>query len=272
MAIAVMLISGCQDKIIKPGSYTIENKNERPIYLIDINSGERLMELKSGEFFLYIPQDKKIASFIVEITNFNTQSSTSRMVELGFFNGKAVSSKKDLPLETQNTSDDAIIILPDNEIMAADTDVIIGVTLSSYGPTRFTEIREGYCYFYIGVNHLKVAEKGVTPVKKPESIESEQVFEGDLAEFAGKYLPTDMRALIDEQAEPMIDQKMINNKGILVYNRDLTRELTLANREVIIVSFFTKVEEGYLLAVYLDANDYSFLGIKKEWLDNGIPN
>ena len=261
-------LTACVGGNIKPGSYSIENKNDRPIYLIDIKTGERIAELNSGEFYVSIPGNKKIASFLVEFTNFNTQSNSVRAVELGFFNGKAKKEKIDLPWETQNVSEDAIIIPGEQDLLNANTNEVIGKTLAPYGPTLYDSIRDGYCYFYIGVNYVKVRDSEVMMVPRPADTDNQLVEDRDVADLAYTALAVEARELIADHADPLVDQIMLDGKGVEVYNKDLTRQYTIRNQEVVMVIFQYCVDENMIINVYLTAGDYSFLGVEKIMLEN----
>jgi len=268
VSLLITCLIGCTGQNIKPGGYSIEKKNERPIYLIDIKTGERIVELNSGEFFVNIPDNKKIASFLVEFTNFNTQSNSLRLVELGFFNGKIKKESVELPYETQNTSEDAIIIPADQQLFNANNESVIGVTLAPYGPTLYESMRDGYCYFYIGVNYVKVADSVVLMVPKPDDLDAQLVEDRDVAELAYAALAVEVRVLIADHADPLVDQVMLGSKGVSVYNKDMTRQYTISNQEVIMVIFQYCVDENMILNVYLTAGDYSFLGVEKLMLES----
>lgn len=269
IALLTACLAGCVGGKMKPGNYSIENKNERPIYLIDIKTGERLVELNSGEFFVSIPDNKKIASFMVEFTNFNTQSDSIRAVELGFFNGKAKKEEVELPLETQNISEDAVIIQTEQELINANTNEVIGKTLAPYGPTLYESIRDGYCYFYIGMNYVKVADSAVLMVPKPEDIGTVLVEDRDVADLAYTALAPEVRELIADHADPLVDQIMLGAKGITVYNKDMTKQNTVKNQEVVMVIFQYCVDESMILNVYLTPGDYSFLGVETIIVESG---
>ena len=257
----LLALLGCKAKYIKPGNYAVVDKNERPIYLIDINSGERLVELRSGKFYVRIGEGKRVASFNVDYTNFNTESASIRHVELGFFNGKIKATNSDLTVEGGSNSIDAIIIQPENDLESAANGEIVGKTLSSYGPILYYDLREGYYYFYIGVNYLRVKESAVTVIKKPEG-EGGQVFDGEIEQYAFGFLTYDLQMMIDDITDFYEQQVSVGNDGITISNKEFSRELTITNQDIIVVTYNSLHDEDMRLFVYLDANTYGFLGVR----------
>lgn len=258
----LLILTGCGAGNIAPGNYVLINKNERPIYLIDIKTGERLVELSADKFYINISEGKKIASFTVEYTNFNTQSESTRYVELGFFNGKIKKADITVALEDLNRSENAIIIQGGTQWENAASAQVIGETLSNYGPTLFSENKDGYYYFYVGINYLRVKEEGCTLIKKPELGTGEQVFEGELSEYAYNFLPYNLQAMIVDKSDVMEEQLSIDKNGIIIRNRDLTREITIVSQDVIRIIFLSLYDESLALEVYIEANTYSFLGVR----------
>ncbi len=269
--VLILGLLGCKGQYIKPGNYAIVNKNERPIYLIDINSGERLVELHSGKFFIKIPEGKRVASFSVAFTNFNSESASIRHVELGFFNGKVKTTSQELPGEAISTSIDAIIIQPDCDLESGENGEIVGKTLSAYGPILYYDYRSGYYYFYIGINYLRVKESGATLIKKPEG-EGGQVFDGEIEQYAYGFLTYEWQMMIDDISDFLAPAVSIDSQGITVSNKEFTREYTIANLDVIVVTFYSLHEENLQLSVYLDANTYSFLGLRLITVDVPEPD
>ena len=261
--VIVLGLIGCGTGNIATGNYVLINKNDRPIYLIDIKTGERLVELKADKFYINIGEDKKIASFNVEYTNFNTQSESTHSVELGFFNGKIKKADITVSLEDLNRSESAIIIQSGTIWENAATAEAVGETLSGYGPTLFSENKDGYYYFYVGINYLRVKEEGCTLVKKPQKGGGEQqVFEGELSEYAYSFLPYNLQSLIFDKTDVTEEQLSVNKKGIVIKNRDLTREITLTSQDVIRITYISMFDENSTLEVYLEANTYGFLGVR----------
>jgi hypothetical protein len=265
LIIILLLLSytcGCGTVDIKPGNYVIVNKNTRPIYLIDINTGERLVELDAEKFYVSIKDKKKIASFTVEFTNFNTESNSVRYVELGFFNGKIKQAKDDLPVDSVNESQDAIIIQPTMDLISVDSGEKVGVTLSSYGPILYNDHRDGCYYFYLGVNYLKVLDTGITIIKRPTGGNEGQIFEGELCDYAFGFLTIEQQLMINDRSDVYEQFFNIGAKGVTIYNRDLSREIVITNQDIIVVTYLSLYDETLHLEVYLEANSYSFLGIK----------
>lgn len=260
---ALLLLVGCSREIAT-GVYTVENSNDMPLYLIDIDTGYRLAELDPSVFEISIGEDKMVASFDVDYYNQTTNKYDK--VEYGFFNGTLKESNSTV-INDINESENLIIIKPD-AILRNSSEETIGKALRNIGPIKYNKFEDNYYYFVLANNIVKVLADSVIVVEPSDNTDTGDndwsTIDVDYGGIAYDYLSDEYKAIILDSSIYVINVIAPTSKGVSMINPERNGTVNVINTEIISVTF-TSVSEGQSeQIVYIDSTSYGLLGFSGE--------
>ncbi|MFV0254605.1 MAG: hypothetical protein ACK5G7_00510 [Erysipelotrichaceae bacterium] len=259
--VVLILLVGCSNNKIVSGVYVVDNLNDKPLYLIDIDTGYRIVELKPRVFQIHLAEERLIASFDMAFDNPSTGNST--ISKLGFFNSSLQTSDKAV-LSATNTSEDAIIIQAE-AVLVNNDNIEVGTVLRNFGPVKYYEFDGEYYSFILANNLLKVAADKVLVVEPSDQSDnpgSNWDWEEDIdyAEIAYKYLSVEIAETITDPSIYLVETLNVTVEGLSIINPERNGNINVINMDLLKITFTSVLEGSPQQIVYLSEDSFDIIG------------